>query len=397
MPTFYTVLTDVGQAKLANAIALGQTIEITQLAVGDGNGSLPDPDTSRTALVNEVRRAAINRSEVDAENPSWVVVEQVIPPDVGGWTIREIGVFDVEGDLIGYGNYPETYKPVLSEGSSRTQTVRFVMEVSDTAAVTLKVDPSIVLATRGYADDSVEEHATKTAEVHGIPAGKSALHTGLKASTLESQQGAEGKYPDAAGVRSAIDAGMAYQNISVFEVPGTSNWPVPQELQDGRRKALVTVIGGGGSGRSISNLTSACGGGGAGGLAEGLVDLSGVTEVAVTTGAGGVGGTSSLGESGGSSSFGPFLSATGGAGGESKGGDSGSASGGDINYGLGSGQTGQNEGVGSGGGIGGGGSRVNGSDGGDGTAPGAGGAGARGDGVSPISGSGAGGIVIVRW
>jgi phage-related tail fiber protein len=153
MATFYTLLTDIGQAKLANAIALGQTIEISHMAVGDGGGSLPTPDSARTALVNEVRRAPINLSEVDAENPNWVVVEQVLPPDVGGWTIREIGIIDSNGDLLGYGNYPETYKPVLAEGSSRTQTIRFVMEVSDTAAVTLKVDPSVVLATRGYADN----------------------------------------------------------------------------------------------------------------------------------------------------------------------------------------------------------------------------------------------------
>lgn len=158
MPQFYTLLTDVGQAKLANAVALGTTIEITQLAVGDGGGDLPTPDSSATALVNEVRRAAINASQTDPDNPSWIVVEQVLPPDVGGWTIREIGIFDVDGDLIGIGNYPETYKPVLSEGSSRTQTVRFVLEVSDTSAVILKVDPSVVLATREYVDDSLAEY-----------------------------------------------------------------------------------------------------------------------------------------------------------------------------------------------------------------------------------------------
>ncbi|WP_456489621.1 phage tail protein [Marinobacter nauticus] len=158
MATFYTILTEVGQAKLANAVALGQTINITELAVGDGGGSLPTPETSRTTLVNEVRRAAINSIEVDAANSSWVVVEQVLPPEVGGWTIREIGIFDIDGDLIGYENYPETYKPILSEGSSRTQTVRFIMEVSDTASVTLKVDPSVVLATRKYADDGLANH-----------------------------------------------------------------------------------------------------------------------------------------------------------------------------------------------------------------------------------------------
>lgn len=158
MPQFYTVLTDVGQAKIANAIALGQTIEITELAVGDGGGSLPTPDSSAEGLVNEVRRAPINTSDTDPDNPSWIVVEQVLPPDVGGWTIREIGIFDVDGDLIGIGNYPETYKPVLAEGSSRTQTVRFVLEVSDTGAVSLKVDPSVVLATRKYVDQERSEH-----------------------------------------------------------------------------------------------------------------------------------------------------------------------------------------------------------------------------------------------
>ncbi|MBY6206891.1 MULTISPECIES: phage tail protein [Halomonas] len=167
MPQFYTILTDVGQAKIANALALGQTIDITELAVGDGGGSLPTPDSSATALVNEVRRAPINTSHVDSANPTWIVVEQVLPPDVGGWTIREIGIYDVDGDLIGIGNYPETYKPILSEGSSRTQTVRFVMEVSDTSTVTLKVDPSVVLATRQY----VEQQRLAHEQSRNHPAG----------------------------------------------------------------------------------------------------------------------------------------------------------------------------------------------------------------------------------
>ncbi|WP_280569395.1 phage tail protein [Chromohalobacter sp. 296-RDG] len=159
MPQFYTLPTAIGEAKLANAIALGGTIEISELAIGDGGGSLPTPDSDRESLVNQVRRAAINTSVVDEDNPNWIVVEQVLPPDVGGWTIREIGLYDADGDMIAYGNYPETYKPVLSEGSGRTQTIRFVMQVSDTAAVTLKVDPSVVLATREYVDDAIDEHA----------------------------------------------------------------------------------------------------------------------------------------------------------------------------------------------------------------------------------------------
>lgn len=159
MAQFFTVLTQTGQAKMANAIALGTMIEITQLAVGDGGGSLPQPDSSRETLINEVRRAPINRVEVDADNPNWLVVEQILPPDVGGWTIREVGIIDADGDLIGYGNYPETYKPTLDEGSGRTQTIRMVLEVSHTAAVTLRVDPSVVLATREHVDSEIDKHA----------------------------------------------------------------------------------------------------------------------------------------------------------------------------------------------------------------------------------------------
>ncbi|MGQ7247196.1 phage tail protein [Halomonas sp. V046] len=158
MPQFYTLLTDTGQAKIANAVALGTQIEITQMAVGDGGGNPITPDSSATTLVNEVRRAPINAVQTDEDNPTWITVEQVLPPDVGGWTIREVGVFDAAGDLIAIGNLPETYKPVLAEGSSRTQTIRVVMEVSDTAAVTLKVDPSVVLATREYVDQQRLAH-----------------------------------------------------------------------------------------------------------------------------------------------------------------------------------------------------------------------------------------------
>ena len=158
MPQFYTLLTDTGQAKIANAVALGTQIEITQMAVGDGGGNPVTPNSSATTLVNEVRRAPINAVQTDDDNPTWIVIEQVLPPDVGGWTIREVGVFDAAGDLIAIGNLPETYKPVLAEGSSRTQTIRVVMEVSDTAAVTLKVDPSVVLATREYVDQQRQAH-----------------------------------------------------------------------------------------------------------------------------------------------------------------------------------------------------------------------------------------------
>ncbi|EWH00547.1 phage tail protein [Halomonas sp. BC04] len=214
MAQFYTLLTTIGQAKLANAVALGETIEITHLAVGDGGGSMPTPDSDREALVNEVRRAQINLSDVDPENPNWIVLEQVIPPDVGGWTIREIGVFDTAGDLIAYGNYPETYKPTLDEGSGRTQTVRMVLQVSDTAAVTLKVDPAVVLATRQYADQKAEATAQEAAQAlqeheegRDHPAATTTKQGMLQLATSEqTREGtATNRASHPAGVKAAID------------------------------------------------------------------------------------------------------------------------------------------------------------------------------------------------
>ncbi|ANI16763.1 hypothetical protein A9C11_23570 [Pseudomonas citronellolis] len=160
MPSYSTVPTTIGQAKLANAVALGEPLKITHMAVGDGNGTIPEASPSRTQLVNEVRRAPVNAVETDSDNPNWVVVEQILPPDVGGWWVRELGLYDEDGDLIAYGNYPETYKPLMSEGSARTQTIRFVMEVSNATSVVLKVDPSVVLATREQAEQIATAQVT---------------------------------------------------------------------------------------------------------------------------------------------------------------------------------------------------------------------------------------------
>ncbi|YCI30115.1 phage tail protein [Erwinia sp. PK3-005] len=154
---FYALLTNQGAAKLANAAALGTKIQITEMAVGDGNGSLPTPDASQTRLVNEKRRAALNSLSVDAVNSSQIIAEQVIPENEGGFWIREIGLFDADGDMVAVANCAETYKPQLQEGSGRTQTIRMILIVNSTAAVTLKIDPSVVLATRKYVDDKVIE------------------------------------------------------------------------------------------------------------------------------------------------------------------------------------------------------------------------------------------------
>lgn len=152
---FYTLLTDIGAAKLASAAALGVPLKITHMAVGDGGGTLPTPDAKQTALVNEKRRAALNMLYIDPQNSSQIIAEQVIPENEGGWWIREVGLFDESGALIAVGNCPESYKPQLAEGSGRTQTVRMVLITSGTDNITLKIDPAVVLATRKYVDDTV--------------------------------------------------------------------------------------------------------------------------------------------------------------------------------------------------------------------------------------------------
>ncbi|MDM2775693.1 phage tail protein [Citrobacter sp. Cpo142] len=154
---YLALLTNIGAAKLAKATALGTKVEITQMAVGDGNGVLPTPEPAQTTLIHEIRRAPLNMLTVDPANASQIIAEQVIPEDVGGWWIREIGLFDKDGDMIAVANCAETYKPQLQEGSGRVQAIRVILIVSSTEAVTLKIDPAVVLATRQYVDNKIIE------------------------------------------------------------------------------------------------------------------------------------------------------------------------------------------------------------------------------------------------
>lgn len=155
---YFTILTHIGEAKLAQAISTGKPLEITQMGVGDGGGVLQAPDPTQTSLVNEKRRAAINSLSVDPDNPGQVIAEQVIPENEGGFWLREVGLYDAAGNLIAVANCPETYKPELKEGSGRIQTVRMILIVSRTDAITLKFDPTVALATRRYADTLLAGH-----------------------------------------------------------------------------------------------------------------------------------------------------------------------------------------------------------------------------------------------
>ncbi|WP_077763432.1 phage tail protein, partial [Escherichia coli] len=135
----------------------GSKLNLTQMAVGDANGVLPTPDPAQTKLINQKRIAPLNLLSVDPNNQSQIIAEQIIPENEGGFWIREIGLYDDEGVLIAVANCPETYKPQLQEGSGRTQTIRMILVVTNTEAITLKIDPSVVLATRKYVDDEVLE------------------------------------------------------------------------------------------------------------------------------------------------------------------------------------------------------------------------------------------------
>lgn len=152
---FFATLTAVGEAKQANATALGIPWTFKEMAVGDANGSDPVPNKTQTKLINEWRRAPVNQVRTDPTNPNIIITEQVIPPDVGGHWIREIGLFDADGDLVAVANCAPTFKPLLAQGTGKTQIIRMNFIVSNTAQIVLKIDPAVVLATRQYVDDSL--------------------------------------------------------------------------------------------------------------------------------------------------------------------------------------------------------------------------------------------------
>ncbi|EEZ7190275.1 phage tail protein [Escherichia coli] len=156
---FKTVITDTGAQKLAQAAAPdGKPVRLTHMAVGDGGGTLPTPDSKQPRLVHEVWRHTVNRVFLDATHQNRIIAELVIPPETGGFWIREIGVFDEHGDLIAVGNTAESYKPTVAEGSGHAQTFRTILTVSSTATVALTVDNTMVMATVDYVDDKLKEH-----------------------------------------------------------------------------------------------------------------------------------------------------------------------------------------------------------------------------------------------
>ncbi|WP_306310618.1 phage tail protein [Xenorhabdus aichiensis] len=217
---YFALLTRLGADKLANAAALGTKLEITQMAVGDGGGSLPTPHTTQAQLINERRRAAINVLSIDPKNTHQIIAEQVIPESEGGWWIREIGLFDKDGILIAVGNCAETYKPQLQEGSGRTQTLRMVLIVSSTDAVTLKIDPAVVLATREYVDlrvtNSIKDHENSRRHPDATLKDKGFV---ILSSAVDSHSETQAATPKA--VKVAYDLANAARDNANGRVPAT--------------------------------------------------------------------------------------------------------------------------------------------------------------------------------
>ena len=156
MESFYTILTNIGLAAIANAQVSQSQVDFVTFVVGDSNGSYYNPTTSQTSLVNEVWRGPISAISIDEKNANWVIVEAVIPATVGGFAVREIGVLDTTGQLLAVGKVPETYKPVTAEGSLKDLYLRMILEVSNASVVALKVDPTVIFASKKYVDDTVK-------------------------------------------------------------------------------------------------------------------------------------------------------------------------------------------------------------------------------------------------
>lgn len=254
---YYAILTNQGAARLANAAALGTKLNLTQMGVGDANGVLPVPDPAQTKLINQWRIAALNQLSVDPKNPGQIIAEQIIPEDEGGKWIREIGLYDDEGVLIAVANCPETYKPLLQEGSGRTQTIRMILIVSSAAAITLKIDPSVVLATRKYVDDAVIEvkayadnlvkaHEKKANPHSQYPLIKNALkemaeegladeiikNLGLGTAVKKDVGTGAGQLPSMTSFTTNFDGGSAYQ----------INWPSNVAGKNGKGLQLQSAL-----------------------------------------------------------------------------------------------------------------------------------------------------------
>ncbi|MCE4682974.1 phage tail protein, partial [Clostridioides difficile] len=175
---YYTLLTTIGKASIANATALGNKVDLVKLQLGDGAGTEYNPTEEQTSLKNVVWEGSVNNVKIDEENPNWIVIETVIPGSVGGFMIREVGIFDSKEQLIAVSKYPETYKPTADSGSVKDLVIKIILVVSNTSSVNLKVDPTVILATlKDIQELDTKIDTTKTELTSNIETAKTELNT----------------------------------------------------------------------------------------------------------------------------------------------------------------------------------------------------------------------------
>ena len=176
---YFTVLTDYGTQAFAKAIATNQPIQFSSFAVGDGNGQAVTPTADRTALVKETHRANVSAVSLDPRNNKQIIIELTIPEDVGGFYIREMGVFDSTNKLVAYANTPESFKPTLESGSGKVQVLRMILKVSNSQAVTLSIDNSVIFVTRQQLNPKKSHHQPQ------MDLMKAGIHTKSKKPTQQ--------------------------------------------------------------------------------------------------------------------------------------------------------------------------------------------------------------------
>lgn len=240
MAKFKTVLTTAGAAKIAAVLAGTASIVLdntAKMAVGDGGGTLPTPNPAQTKLVNEVHRAPINRASIDTSDPKNIVAELVIPPDTGGFWIREMALYDAAGTLLAVGNMAETYKPSLSEGAGRKMVIRMVIAVSEVNAITITMDTSTVMATQDYVDSEIDKHAKSRNHPDATLTAKG--FTQLSSSTTSSSETLSAT-PKA--VKAAMDEAKLKAPLASPALTGTPTAPTPAQTVNNTQIATTAYV-----------------------------------------------------------------------------------------------------------------------------------------------------------
>lgn len=232
---FQAILTAIGEAKQANADALGVPWTFAQMGVGDANGTDPFPDRLQTKLINERRRAPLNQLKPDPKNAGIIIAEQVIPENVGGFWIREIGLYDTDGDLVAVANCAPTFKPLLTQGSGRTQIIRMNLIVSSLANIVLKIDPAVVLATREFVELSIDAvlpgnkapgtYQQVTINKHGIVVAGSNPTT-LKGHGIEDAISSTPQFGTAGAIADIAKTTVGTYTSETTDKPPSSGWGV---------------------------------------------------------------------------------------------------------------------------------------------------------------------------